>query len=236
MTLAEATSKFVQRYRQNDSSVESSAEASSKVQILVQSLELLTTYFSRTDALEDVTADRLRDFLARFYIEKALSSCAPEPKALLGSLARFFRWADQYAGTKKADQYLPLIRELEQTIPCALELTQRLSKEMAGRGGAFSFPEFLASFEEGGQSQYDLDAPGEVSAIEGYFRITRVEGSSVEAEETISEDRIWPIIFPASVVSFICVGMVINLELVRAAEGWQIAASGFAYPPGAKGV
>jgi hypothetical protein len=230
MTLAEAVSKFIQRAGQVEPSADGSLESSSQAQTLVQSLELLTAYFSRTDTLADITPERLRDFLARWYVEKAGPS-VPGPKVLLDSLAHFFRWADQYTETRIADECLPVVGELEHSIPRALQVAERLSNELAGRGGAFSFPEFLTSFAEGGQSQYDLDAPGEVGAVEGYFRITRVEGTSVEAEEIISEDRIWPIIFPGGVASLIPVGMIINLELVRTLEGWQIAAVGFAYPP-----
>ncbi|HST22533.1 MAG TPA: hypothetical protein VLR90_15525, partial [Blastocatellia bacterium] len=86
--------------------------------------------------------------------------------------------------------------------------------------------------EEGGHSSYDLDEIGEVGAIEGYFRITRIEGAMAEAEEVITEERVWPIIFPRDLASRLTNGYIINLELVRSKEGWQIAACGFAYPPG----
>jgi hypothetical protein len=236
MTLAEATSKFIHRAGQENPTAESSPEISSETQALVESLELLTTYFSRTDRLEDITPERLRDFLARWYVEKAESSPAPQPKVFLDSLAQFFRWALEYTETRMANECLTVLGGLEQSIPCAIEVAARLSKELAERGGPVSFPEFLTSFEEGGQSQYDLDAPGDVCAIEGYFKVTRVEGGSVEAEEMISEERIWPIIFPPDTAGLIRIGMVINLELVRTPEGWRVAASGFAYPPGARRV
>jgi hypothetical protein len=90
----------------------------------------------------------------------------------------------------------------------------------------------LTSFEEGGSSQYDIDVPGNVGAIDGYFRIIRVEGSSVEAEELISDERVWPIVFPSEVAALLDDGYIINLELVRKPEHWQIAGCGFAYPPG----
>jgi site-specific recombinase XerD len=63
-------------------------------------------------------------------------------------------------------------------------------------------------------------------------RIIRVEGSLVEAEDLISEERVWPIIFPFEVAVLLDRAYVINLELVRTKEGWQIASCGFAYPPG----
>jgi hypothetical protein len=61
-----------------------------------------------------------------------------------------------------------------------------------------------------------------------------VEGASVEAEELISEERVWPIIFPSEAAALLEDGYIINLELVRKPEGWQIAGCGFAYPPGAE--
>jgi hypothetical protein len=99
-------------------------------------------------------------------------------------------------------------------------------------GGAFSFPEFLTSFEEGGSSQYDIDVPGNVGAIDGYFRIIRVDGVLAEAEELISEERVWPIVFPFEVAALLDDGYIINMELVRKMEGWQIVGCGFTYPPG----
>lgn len=76
--------------------------------------------------------------------------------------------------------------------------------------------------------------PGDVGAVEGYFRIARIEGSCVEAEDLISEETIWPIRFPGEIALLLRQDYIINLELVRAADGWQIAASGFCYPPGTK--
>jgi hypothetical protein len=236
MTLAKAISKFIQYASHVESFAESLPESSSDAQPFVESLELVTTFFSSTDTLEDITCERLRDFLARWYVERAsLSAPEPqvsEPQVLIGSLARFFKWAVESGEAIMAQDLMPVLSELEQTVPRAIDITKRLSSELAKRGGAISFPEFLTSFEEGGQSQYDFDLPGEASAMEGYFRITHVEGTSVEAEEAISEERVWPIIFPASVANIIQVGFIINLELVRAAEGWLLASSGFAYPPG----
>ena len=59
-----------------------------------------------------------------------------------------------------------------------------------------------------------------------------MQGSAVEAEELISDDRVWPIEFPSDAASLLDVGYIVNLELVRKVEGWQIAACGFTYPPG----
>jgi len=150
----------------------------------------------------------------------------------LDSLAEFFTWADQQAGADQATQYSPMLIELSRSLPRALEIANALTSALRQRGGAFNFPEFLTSFEQGGSSQYDIDAPGNLGAIDGYFRIVRVEGASVEGEELISEERVWPIVFPSEVAALLEDGYIINLELVRKPEGWQIAACGFAYPPG----
>jgi hypothetical protein len=124
---------------------------------------------------------------------------------------------------------------LSANLPRALEITAALSNHLAERGGAFSFPEFLTTFAEGGQSSYDIAVAGEgegPGAVEGYFRVVRVEGSSVEVQELISEERYSPVICPAEVARLIEPFYIVNLEIVRVEEGWQIAACGFAYPPG----
>jgi hypothetical protein len=68
--------------------------------------------------------------------------------------------------------------------------------------------------------------------MEGYFRILKIDGSLIEAEETITETRVYPIIFPQEVARLLEMGFVINLELARSKTGWQIVACGFVYPPG----
>ncbi|HEX8184425.1 MAG TPA: hypothetical protein VF747_06730 [Blastocatellia bacterium] len=233
MTLAEAISSFIRLTTQKESPSEGPPESSPQARSLAQSLELLTEYFSGTDTIDSITAERLREFLARWYVEKAGSSPTPGPHILLDSLSQFFRWAGEHDKATAANDRLDVIRELDRSIPLALEITEKLSKQIAERGGAFTFPEFLTSFEGGGQSQFDLGAPGKLGAIEGYFRILRVEGTAIEAVDTISEERVWPIIFPSAVASLIGAGFIINLELVLSSEGWQVAGCGFTYPPGA---
>jgi hypothetical protein len=255
MTLAEATRRFRDYASQNDSTVDPQLQSG----VHNQALLLLTSYASPDTALTEITPSGLRDFLSRWYVEKACASKpnvsndahstvrrvpqslsawltepdqVPEPQDLLDSLAEFFKWADRQAGTDQATQYAPILIELSRSLPRALEIADALTSALRHRGGAFNFPEFLTSFEEGGSSQYDIDVPGNLGAIDGYFRIVRVEGASVEAEELISEERVWPIVFPSEVVALLEDGYIINLELVREPEGWQIAGCGFAYPPG----
>ncbi|MEK6322339.1 MAG: hypothetical protein AABN33_11705 [Acidobacteriota bacterium] len=256
MTLAETSASFLDYIRQNESG------SSQRSLIHERALLLLTRYFSPDIALSEITPARLRDFIARWYVEKACTSrqshaesaqtsaatattssseelsqatesnVLPKPSELLDSLAQFFKWVDQKTGIDLAERSSPVLLELSHSLPRALEITNVLSSWLRERGGAFSFPEFLTSFEEGGHSQYDIDTPGNVGALEGYFRIIRVEGSSVEAEEMISEERVWPIVFPPEVAARVEDQYIVNLELVRSPTGWQIAGCGFAYPPG----
>jgi len=249
MRLRQAIASFLDHARQSESIVKVSLESCARA------LELLTTYFSHDINLAEITTATIRDFLNRWYVERAGSrssemttaesalpaaltseseeACrAPEPQALCDSLREFFVWAQGDAELDKADEYIGLLEDARKRLPRALELTALLSQTLAERGGAFAFPEFLTSFEEGGHSQYDLDTPGEVAAIEGYFRITQVKGAMVEAEEIISDERVWPIIFPPRVASRLMSDYIINLELVRKDEVWQVSACGFAYPPG----
>lgn len=156
----------------------------------------------------------------------------PADQELLASLVAFFRWIDENTGEALTARCSQTITELSETLPQAIEITRLLSSWTQGRRGAFTFPEFLTSFEQGGHSQYDIDTPGDVGALEGYFRIIRAEGLLVEAEDLISEERVWPIIFPSEVAMLLERPYIINLELLRTKEGWQIASCGFAYPPG----
>jgi hypothetical protein len=257
MTIAEATLLFLDSARQKQPTVQPQDQPASHNQALL----LLASFFSPDAALSEITPSRLRDFLSRWYVEEACPSRAsdsksvrhetessanrrdqafdvvpadqtPNPHDLLDSLLAFFKWADSQPGANQAAPHAPVLIELQHSLPRAIEISNALSSSIQKRGGAFNFPEFLTSFEEGGSSQYDIDVPGNVGAIDGYFRIVRVEGSSVEAEELISEERISPIMFPLEVAALLSEGYIISLELVRTAEGWQIAGCGFAYPPG----
>jgi hypothetical protein len=205
-----------------------------------------------------MNAASVRDFLARWYLEKACTlnlntpeslervstsdplpaselpnfDYLPAPQQLLASMTAFLGWVEENTGEKLREQCSQIPAELGETLPQAIEITRLLSNWIQERRGAFSFPEFLTSFEEGGSSQYDIDTPGNIGALEGYFRIIRVEGSLVEAEDLISEERVWPITFSPEVAVLLDRPYVINLELLRRKEGWQIAGCGFAYPPG----
>lgn len=261
MTLAETSASFLAFIRQNESGF-----SQPRSTVHENALWLLTAYFSPNIPFSEITPARLRDFVARWYVEKASAEKQPDeasarvnlhsaatqarggsqdlntqamepnvilqPGGLLDSLARFFRWVDQQTESNLAERSSPILQELSHTLPRALEITDMLSSWLRERGGAFNFPEFLTSFEEGGHSQYDIDTPGNIGALEGYFRIIRVEGSWVEAEEMLSEELVWPIAFPPEVAALMDGQYIINLELVRSPAGWQIAGCGFAYPPG----
>ena len=240
MTLGEATSRFLSYVRHGPSTIQPQI----RYEIHEQTLRLVTAYYSNDATLGEITPSSLRDFISRWYVERASGSkpgrtqqdsnalLTPEPLDILDSMEEFFGWADQQIGAAQARGLQPLLDELRRTLPRTLEITNALTGALQAGGGPFIFPEFLTSFEEGGSSQYDIDVPGNVGAIDGYFRIIRVEGLLAEAEELISEDRVWPIIFPAEVAGLLEHGYILNLELVRKAEGWRIAGCGFAFPPG----
>jgi hypothetical protein len=235
MTLAEATASFLLHLSRSGSTIQPQLQSP----IAERTLQLLTSYFSPTVAPREITSEGLRDFLARWYVDAACGSRPdgsdqlPTPGDLLNALMEFFKWVDN---ERRADVYgrcFPILKELSSTLPRAFEITNTLSRWLQERGGAFSFPEFLTSFEEGGRSQYDIDQPDEDDgALDGYFQIIRAEGSSVEAEEVISGKQVWPIVFPVHVAALLAPGYTINLEVVRTREGWQITGCGFAYPPG----
>ncbi len=256
MTLERAISSFILHNRQ-----QSDGEEAAQSSAIAHSLELLSEYLPRAATLNDIRPDALRDFLARWYLERAgsdlfseptgsanssspagglaprdikSSKAVPEPKVLINSLAQFFKWTDEQFASGLTVECLPVLTELSESLPRALTICSVLSNEMAERGGAFSFPEFLTSFEEGGHSEYDIGEPGETGVIEGYFRIIRIEGAAIEAEEMISERRIRPVLFPARAAEHLAEDYIINLELIRAQQGWQISACGFCYPPGTK--
>ena len=201
------------------------------------SIELLRDYLSSRPpgGLTYPLPTLLRDFLSRWYIEATASKQLPPPDAILESLAVFLRWLDERTDTSLEAECSPVLRELSMTLPRALEITAAVSKHLAERGGAFSFPEFLTTFADGGQSSYDIAVAGEgegPGAVEGYFRVLKVEGLSVEVQDLISEESYSPVICPEEVARLIEPHYIVNLEIVRVEQGWQIASCGFAYPPG----
>jgi hypothetical protein len=248
MKLAQAKATFIEEQKQRDAN-ETSA--------LVDSVELLYGYFSNI-SLDEITSARLREFLSRWYLEETItrstsqnrSTNFPNTQTIIASLTEFFRWIEESVTNEGNNENLPealtqqplrntsarerlaVIQSLQETLPRAIEITNTLSHHLANRGGAFAFPEFLTSFEEGGHSEYDIgDASSELSAIEGYFQILRVDGTKVSAEERISERQVSPIIFPEEVARLLRTDFIINLELVCFESCWQIVNCGFAYPP-----
>ncbi len=213
MTIAEAINLFLEQTHSADRTC----------------LALLARYFN--GKIDDLTPARLRDFLARWFVEQA-SAESPSPKELIPALAHFLEWAEEKAVYRFASEQREILTELETSLPRALEIFSRLNNYLSDRGGAFGFAEFLTSFEEGGRSRYDFDAPDQAGAMEGYFRILKIERCQVEAEDTITETRACPIIFPEEVARLLEPGLILNLELARSKEGWQIIACGFVYPPG----
>ncbi|HJQ68961.1 MAG TPA: hypothetical protein VKA70_08315 [Blastocatellia bacterium] len=226
MTLQEAASAFIDHTRRLRPSAG------------VAAIELFDEYLRASDlsSNELLPASALRDFLARWYVEVAAAPYAgrevPSPEALLDSVAEFLKWADA-RGLRVAGECAAMLSELQESLPRALEINRALSSHFGERGGAFGFPEFLTSFDQGGHSEYDIGEPGEVRAIEGYFLIERVEHDRAEAVEIVSDRRVGPIIFPEEVARLIGTGFIINLEVTRAGGVWRITDCGFAFPPNA---
>ncbi|HSB08154.1 MAG TPA: hypothetical protein VLM38_01475 [Blastocatellia bacterium] len=230
MTLAEAGAEFLEHINARRPSA---APADSSTQ--ANALQALTRCFSSNAEPREITAAKLRDFLSRWYVEEAFASGAGDPDdaaKLVDSLAEFFEWARQRGLIDLTSETSGVLAELRQTLPRALDIARELSSWIKARRGAFNFPEFLTSFEQGGRSQYDIDKPGDVGAREGYFRIIRADASSVEAEDLISEERVSPVIFPAEVLSKLGAHYTLNLQLVRSPAGWEISDCGAVYPPG----
>jgi hypothetical protein len=255
MTIAEAIKSFAEDLRQK-STVQPGDHRGAEIPALL----LLEAYFSPNADLNEITASRIRDFAARWYLEEASTlniagqegeqvdksalkvridrarshqaADIPDPAELLNEVASFLTWTNQRMVSGEPSRCLSIVNELRTTLPRALEINRSLSRYLRETQSAFNFPEFLTSFEEGGSSQYDIDAGGNIGAVDGFFRIVRVEGSLVEAEELISDEKIWPIVFPEQVAPMLNDAYVINLELVLDRGKWQIAGCGFTYPPG----
>ena len=253
MKLAEAIARFLDHSSPSAPAVDPHTRSESPH----KSLLLLTQFFPSDATLTEIAPPAIRDFLSRWFVEESYDSkpvasrfddddgqsgyqsMTPqsidqmvEPLDLMNSIEALFEWSDQQAGGDQAVRVSPLLNELRRTIPRAVAITRALTNALRQSGGAFSFPEFLTSFEEGGSSQYDIDVPGSIGALDGYFRIRGVKDLLVEAEEMITEERVWPIIFPAEAARLLEDDYIINLELIRKVEGWAIVGCGFAYPPG----
>lgn len=162
-----------------------------------------------------------------------------EPAALFDSLKLFLIWAGQTLALPDNREHLRLLDELRETVPRAIAMAATLAAVLAERGGAFGFAEFLTSFEEGGQSDYDISEvttreDGGVNFREGYFRILSIEDQQISAEDLLDEERLAPILFPAKVAPLVAKDYILNLELARTPDGWQVINCGFAYPPEGK--
>jgi hypothetical protein len=246
MSLAQAKAAFLEQQQQR---LEPGA--------CVASLGLFCSHFAGL-ALTDITPVKLHQFLSAWFLEETIAHSTsfnqtddfPDAQTMIACLTDFFTWASetptdnshtedvpeaslpQSSGEAIIREHLAVLQSLQQTLPRAIAITRMLSNALANRGGAITFPEFLTSFEEGGQSAYDIGGTsGEASAIEGYFQILRIDGTNVVAEELISEREIFPILFPQETAALLDIDYIINLELVYLQGIWQIVNCGFAYPP-----
>ncbi len=228
MRLSDCIADFITRAKHQKLSGNTSADKS------IHALELFNSYCSAVSANDsnNISSALVRDF-ARWYIEETGDSehSPLEPQTLLDSLADFLRQAGEQTDIKIAQECRPVISELNESLPRAIEITRAFADYLSEHRGAFSFPEFLTSFEEGGHSQYDIGPGGEAAALEGYFRIARVEANLIEAEDLITEERVWPVNVPDEVARLLRPDYIINLEIIRTRQGWEVAGGGFAYPP-----
>lgn len=232
MTLAEATSRFFETPE-----IDQTALPVLKTQ---RALRLLSEYFLKSSPINNLTSSGIREFLTRWYVVEAVSATDdisspdpqfPAPDELIDALVKFFSWLDVNHATDYSTKFSEIFEKVRVSLPNAIQLTRDLTMTLRRREGAFSFPEFLTSFEEGGRSQYDIDVPGESTAMDGYFRVVKADGSSVEAVELLTDQAVAPIDFPADFAEKLQVGYVINLEIVREQNRWKIVGCGFAYPP-----
>lgn len=231
MTLAEASANFLDSVRQSELQAQSLTRTSARD----KALALLRGCFAPNIDLNEITPADLREFLTRQYVDAAWASKPVDQPVLydlLNTLTDFFTWAAAEPRSGELAGCLSTLGEMGRSLPRAFEITRALLSWLRERGGAFSFPEYLTSFEEGGRSQYDIDVPDQFGAIDGYFRIVRVQGFQVEAEDTVSGRQVWPIVFPAHIAALLEEEYIINLEVVRTPRDWQITGGGLAYPPG----
>src|SRR5262245_53480102 len=115
MTIAQALQRFTESYRLN-----STVQPPDHLQAISPTLLLLERHFSHEADLSEISPVRLRDFVARWYVEEASSlritgagkvedsgeddrigtgysrqtRILPEPRELLAELGRFFKWMD----------------------------------------------------------------------------------------------------------------------------------------------
>jgi hypothetical protein len=203
------------------------------------SIALLGRYFGDA-SVNDVTEERLRDFLARWYVEELASPAAGNPPSahethdpaeLCDRVSTFIGWCEAQFEFAEGEACRTLLGGLRSTLPRAFLISAEIQEWHKDRGGAFEFPEFLTSFEEGGRSSYDVGPDGEPSSLEGYFRILRVDSGQVLAEDLISDERVGPINLTRKVTKLLVPGYVLNLELVRRGECWEVINAGPVYPP-----
>jgi hypothetical protein len=213
-------------------------------------LKSLVEHLGRDAEITDLAPERLFDFLNRSYIAGtehsridpkqgiAADRCAREDvECFSEAFARFVDWGLKN-NVPLGEDCRGVVEEARDAISRALEISERLAKAMHRDRDAFGFPEFLTTFEEGGRSEYGLDSTDphrkcSDTILEGYFRIARVEGTLVEAVDTMTGELVGPIDFPPEVATLLARDYVIELELVRDGRQWRIGGCGFAYPPGA---
>ena len=155
------------------------------------------------------------------------------PSQFLDDLARLIVWLSANREFPEHDECSETISDLRRTLPRAILLRQRLMGVIEDRHGPFTFPEFLTSFENGGRSEYDVDTPGELGVLEGYFQVVSVNPDII-VEELITERTIAPILLPGEAAALVEAGQILTLELIHSDRGWVIRECGNVFPPGTR--
>ncbi|HMG35334.1 MAG TPA: hypothetical protein VKM94_15450 [Blastocatellia bacterium] len=151
--------------------------------------------------------------------------------AVKDSLTVFFRWAQCEVGLEDLEGLEKALDEVCATIPRAVEIAALLNEVSSARRGGFGFPEFLTSFEDGGRSSYDLDAPGKSGTRGGYFRVKSATGLETVLEHSASGELVAPVELPFEIATLISEGFILDLELLFKDGRWVVYDNGIVYPP-----
>ena len=221
MTIAEAVKQFRER---------SSASGGSSSWHCEPAFEALLAFAkdTRLKELEQLSPSRIREFLGRWLIDVELGTSSPDRldfSLTTDCLYEFFKTFK----SPDIKERLEAVRQMKEEVPKALEIAEALAREMANRPGPFPFSEFLTTFDEGGQTVYHGNS--EPKSLDSFFEIVDVKSMLLEARD-LGTDVLLTIVAPPGVTRVARAGFVLNLEVVRYSNRWEIVDYGAAYPPG----
>jgi len=225
-------------------------ENPSQVEDRGRAISLLIEYFGSETRLADLNADSLNDFLCRWCIERSRHSetdaagrRVDSSRALIQAIPKtvleLLDFASRQVDPATASASREAVEYARINLPRSLEVSRLLAEAVSRDESGTEFRDFLTTFEAGGQSEYDVDDPSDSvvddqpAALEGFFRVKKIEGTLVEMEEVIGEELVGLVFFPADVAALLQPEDVLELELIADGENWSIIACGFAYPSAA---